>query len=771
MDSEEEDAFNFKSLLRKRVSGGNVTNSSTKKNTKDKISKQNQPLSYIASKDSKSQAKGNQTAKKTKTRAKKNSTDSTITTTVELVSVRQDHGKGESSHKNESYSITLKKEEKHSGHISIQQDQGPSVHCTDENREQCTPAGKLLIMEADQNPSTPGALVDDQRCPFCQVPFGALFLQSPNAHTMECMDIPLKTEEECQAGLTCDSTIPSHYRRYRHSQLALHIAGHTASLPNQGDVSYQTLHESSSQIQAVMNATTSGCSESGANSRSSTGKGKKALKRKSDSKMLLSKEGLVAIDSDLSQSQGSQNSSCSSKSSIKDYFSPGKKRLASNMRPCPDGAGDCGLLEMLPLSDSDSGTEMDVSETENGLSETDIDLVSKETEELSKVASEDFGEDGQSEIVGGFFVDPVAEEPEGCGTAITVDAFCYGDVPGCQAYVLTHFHYDHYRGLTKRFAGPIYCSPVTANLVEKMIGVPSRLINRLPLNTPCKVVGVQLTLMEANHCPGAVIILFELPDGRKILHTGDFRADPDMESYPPLQNIHVDELYLDTTYCNPSYVFPPQKETVQFAVNTALKAVEREPGTLIVCGAYTIGKERIFLALAEALQSKLCVQSSKKRVLDCLMDDRLKNIISLRWTDGRVHVLPMGQLKPKGLENHLQQCPSFTSILAFEPTGWTHSNRALSLDTIRPKYSRNGVTIYGVPYSEHSSFLELKRFVQFFRPKKILPTVNNGSAASRSKMETIFRQWLSEGEGQTAKTVQGGSKDGSQQSLGGWLRK
>jgi len=39
---------------------------------------------------------------------------------------------------------------------------------------------------------------------------------------------------------------------------------------------------------------------------------------------------------------------------------------------------------------------------------------------------------------------------------------------------------------------------VTANLVEKQIGVASHWINRLPLNTPSQVAGVWLTLMEAN---------------------------------------------------------------------------------------------------------------------------------------------------------------------------------------------------------------------------------------------------------------------------------
>ena len=37
----------------------------------------------------------------------------------------------------------------------------------------------------------------------------------------------------------------------------------------------------------------------------------------------------------------------------------------------------------------------------------------------------------------------------------------------------------------------------------------------------------------------------------------------------------------------------------------------------------------------------------------------------------------------------------FDSILAISPTGWTHSNKTVSLDKIRPKLRRGNITVYG----------------------------------------------------------------------------
>ncbi|XP_009078554.1 PREDICTED: DNA cross-link repair 1A protein [Acanthisitta chloris] len=331
------------------------------------------------------------------------------------------------------------------------------------------------------------------------------------------------------------------------------------------------------------------------------------------------------------------------------------------------------------------------------------------------------------------------------GTGFTVDAFQYGEIEGCTAYFLTHFHSDHYCGLTKNFRFPIYCNKITANLVKSKLRVQEQFVHVLPMDTECMVNGIKVLLLDANHCPGATMILFYLPSGTVILHTGDFRADPSMERCPALLGQQVHTLYLDTTYCSPEYTFPSQQEVIQFAVNTAFETVTLNPRTLVVCGTYAIGKEKVFLAIAEVLGSKASVSRDKYRTLQCLESAAVNSLISVDWNGTLLHVLPMMQINFKALQDHLNKfSENFDQILAFKPTGWTYSDSCLSLVDIKPR-TRGKITIYGIPYSEHSSYVEMKRFVQWLKPQKIIPTVNVGDWRARSMMEKHFRDWMIEG--------------------------
>ncbi|DBA87437.1 TPA: hypothetical protein ACH3X1_004479 [Trebouxia sp. C0004] len=151
------------------------------------------------------------------------------------------------------------------------------------------------------------------------------------------------------------------------------------------------------------------------------------------------------------------------------------------------------------------------------------------------------------------------------GTRFVVDKFggkAYEAAPYTKHWFLTHFHADHYGGLGPRFKqGVIYCSPITARLVHQRLKVPMGRLHILPLHSPIQVAGITVTFVDAHHCPGAVMILFEAPGRLPLLHTGDCRCHAGMQEEECLQRVRGGvDLVLDTTYCQPQYIFPRQEE-------------------------------------------------------------------------------------------------------------------------------------------------------------------------------------------------------------------
>ncbi|KDN52108.1 hypothetical protein K437DRAFT_232964 [Tilletiaria anomala UBC 951] len=171
------------------------------------------------------------------------------------------------------------------------------------------------------------------------------------------------------------------------------------------------------------------------------------------------------------------------------------------------------------------------------------------------------------------------------GMPLSVDAFCYGRIDGCKGYFLTHWHSDHYTNLSSNWnCGPIYCTRTTANMMRLRVGVAEQYIKVLDLETPTLIPdtgGITVTCIDANHCPGSCLFLFEGPQTADILpssykpsspnpsrvyrylHCGDFRASPVHAHHPMIKGKKLDIIYLDTTYLNPRYCFPAQEQVVE----------------------------------------------------------------------------------------------------------------------------------------------------------------------------------------------------------------
>ena len=162
--------------------------------------------------------------------------------------------------------------------------------------------------------------------------------------------------------------------------------------------------------------------------------------------------------------------------------------------------------------------------------------------------------------------------------------------------------------------------------------------------------GVSVVLMDAFHCPGAVMFLFRGKMGT-VLHTGDFRFSeamfdnewlvPKEKRNPACRGItvDVDYLHLDNTFANPEYDFPSREEAYRGLVNI----VESHKDHRIFLFSYNLGKEEIFLNLANDFKCKIVVE--KERYQKIKIMDLKPEVFSTDPSDSLIHIKSIRELK------------------------------------------------------------------------------------------------------------------------------
>lgn len=286
----------------------------------------------------------------------------------------------------------------------------------------------------------------------------------------------------------------------------------------------------------------------------------------------------------------------------------------------------------------------------------------------------------------------------------------------------------------------MYCSNVTANLVRLEIGVPEEMIVRIEMEKEFEIPdsfidgsskgNVKVTFMDADHCPGAVIILFVLPNGEKYFHTGDFRAS-DTVLERALKLGKIDKLYLDNTYWHSKdYNFPSQIEVINqtckmiksYVEKPRLKKLEK---TLVIVGSYLIGKEKLAIGISKEFGWRISLDSRKRRIWEKLDWPELMQSLNPTEFDSKsyIFVASMGMLSNEGqLSEYINQ-NGFDSAIVVRGSGWNIKFSEADKETRLANGKRICWTVFNVPYSEHSSYDEIERFVAAVNAKEVICTV------------------------------------------------
>jgi len=311
-------------------------------------------------------------------------------------------------------------------------------------------------------------------------------------------------------------------------------------------------------------------------------------------------------------------------------------------------------------------------------------------------------------------------------------------------YILSHFHGDHYSGIKPQWNQRVHCTPITADLLKHIIGLASEFLVPHKLDVPFKLGETVITFIDANHCPGAAMILYQ-NQGLTHLHCGDCRFSHAMIANLKQHDLHT--IFLDTTYGATKNCSSPQQDAIDFVAKKVSEACEKGRDDLAVfVGSYNLGKERIFLRLIEDLDANVFTLPRRLQIVQQLRlpEKVMKHFVKDRH-NALVHVMNMkfiGTMWPYFQPNYPQVQKYMEEIgktraICFIPTGWANASKWNREHSFSQK---DNISIHLVSYSEHSNLIELEEFMKSLKPAKIIPTVYKDESEFR-KLKKHFNKF------------------------------
>ncbi|KAI8071639.1 beta-lactamase-like protein [Gongronella butleri] len=334
--------------------------------------------------------------------------------------------------------------------------------------------------------------------------------------------------------------------------------------------------------------------------------------------------------------------------------------------------------------------------------------------------------------------------------AITIDKFAHRE--GIKYHFLSHVHTDHLQGLDNpNFYKTVYCSEFTrdvlpdlrtrgngrrrfAHLRNRLKGWP--LMQEQHLTTDEYGI-LTITLLPANHCPGAVMFLIEGCNGN-VLFTGDLRAEDEFveHSLNILCGKRIDHLYMDTTCCSFGFEsFIPKDASLSLLIDY-LETLPTDVHVYLDC--WTFGYEEIWFAVMDHFETKIHVSEARHR-LYCQADDIYDKILTTNGASTHFHSCEWSStdtcIPDKNRAVCIQPVPhQGSSVVRFSSL-----TQSLLLSDLpdSPGVARQVL----LPFSTHSSLSEISSFIEFVSPVRFSPIVAHGKWVTIAAMKQVLVQF------------------------------
>ncbi|XP_076380198.1 protein artemis isoform X5 [Megalopta genalis] len=323
---------------------------------------------------------------------------------------------------------------------------------------------------------------------------------------------------------------------------------------------------------------------------------------------------------------------------------------------------------------------------------------------------------------------------------ISVDRFDEENLTS-SVFFLSHCHYDHMQGLSDVFfehlnvhSKYLYCSPITKALLEnkfnfrtscvKTIDIDKPVIVEYKLDNEDKII-ITVTCVSAGHCLGSVMFLFER-DNLLVLYTGDFRINP--MDFPKLKGLHYHKnsklvprtftkIYLDTTFLSNDFPsFPSRIKSMTKMRDVVQNWLSEDPRNVVIleCSA-NYGSEFLFVELSKLLNMKIHIKDFIYNSY-CRIGELSNHVTNDAYST------PIHACKNKFTSPNLycRHDVSIENILIIIPSvmKWRKKDTSIvgTWDDVKER-------TFNICYSTHSSYNELRAFLQYFKALEIYPCV------------------------------------------------
>ncbi|XP_072038228.1 protein artemis-like isoform X2 [Amphiura filiformis] len=348
---------------------------------------------------------------------------------------------------------------------------------------------------------------------------------------------------------------------------------------------------------------------------------------------------------------------------------------------------------------------------------------------------------------------------------VALDRFQGPAVLRARAYFLSHFHADHMVGLdskqfierlkcsrtVKLYASEVTCAFLTMDRKYKFL---EPYLASLPIEQPSNVIipddisnkdeKLLVTLLPAGHCPGSVMFLFEGDNGN-VLYTGDFRLAKGEAAR--MTHLHsgnrvkdIQSVYLDTTFCIPQAMYIPSREQSRDVLLELVQSqLQKSPLHMVrlACKA-RYGYEYLYVELSKEFNMKVHVP--KRLYVQYEKVPELARYLTADGSSTQIHAC------------RYVDCamPKAVNVLVITPSTMYFTNPSNAQpSTILVKKG----AVWRLCFSFHSSFGEVRDFVEHISPVNIYPNVipyHNTEEDIINRLKDLTR----DGGGSTSESVQ-----------------